>query len=64
MALLLFLSLGVPCHSNTPPLYFVPSHYQHSYIILSSGLGVLTTLNPLPANRLVISIFAIDCTKF
>ena len=64
MALLLFFLLGVPCCSNTPLFYSVLNYYQHFYLVLSGGLGALTAPDPLLANRLVINIFSVDCTKF
>ena len=64
MALPLFLLLEVPYYLNSPPLYSIPSHYWRFHLVLSSRLKALTALNPFPANRLVISIFTIDCTKF
>ena len=49
---------------NTPPLYSVPNHHRRSYLVLSGRLEVLTALNPLLADRLVVGIFAVDCTEF
>ena len=64
MALPLFLLLEVPYRSNTSPLYSVLSHYWRSHLVLSGGLEASTAPNPFLANRLVASIFAVNCTEF
>ena len=64
MVLPLFLLLGVLCHLNTSPLYSILSYYWRFYLVLFSELGVLTALNPLLANRLIIGIFAVNYIEF
>lgn len=64
MALPLFPPLEVPCRSNTPPLHSVPSHHRRSHLVLPGGPGASTAPDPLPADRLVVGIFAVDCTEF
>ena len=63
MALPLSPPLGVPCRSITPPLHSVPSHYRRSQLVLPGGPGASAAPDPLPADRLVVSIFAVDCTE-
>lgn len=55
--------LGVPCRSIIPSLHSVPSHYRRSQLVLSGGQGASAAPDPLPADRLIIGIFAVDCTE-
>ena len=64
MVLLLFPLLKVLYYLNTPLLYSVLNHHWCFYLVLPSKLKALTALDPLPANRLVVGIFTINCTKF